>query len=95
MHIHRSDGTKKMCWKTSVRTKLYNNEQAIMAMTRHNSWTGLSVCKYNSSKINTEVNKLQQELPDEIAKNPKHSQNPQHAKKATCQHNQKVYWKIS
>lgn len=71
MHIHRSDGTKKMCWKTSVRTKLYNNEQAIMAMTRHNSWTGLSVWKYNSSKINTEVNKLQQELPDEIAKKPR------------------------
>lgn len=75
--------------------KLYNNEQAIMAMTRQNSWTASTVWKCNSSKINTEVNKLQQELPDEIGKNPKHSQNPKQAKKATCQHNQKVYWKVS
>lgn len=48
--------------------KLYNNEQAIKAMTRQNSWTASTVRKYNSSKINTEVNKLQEELPDETGK---------------------------
>lgn len=59
---------KKPCWKTSVGKKLHNNEQAIMAMTMQNSWTASTVWKYNSSKINTEENKQQEKLPDEIGK---------------------------
>lgn len=57
-----------MCRKTSMGKKLSSNEQAIMAMTRQNTWTASTVWKYNSSKINTAVNKLQEELPDEIGK---------------------------
>lgn len=67
-----------------VEQKLKDKEQAIMAKRRQNSWTALPVWKYNSSKINTEGNKLQQELPDENT-NPKCRLNLKHAKKKNHQ----------
>lgn len=81
MHIHSSDATEKtVLANLYVEQKLRDIEQAIMAKRRQNSWTALPVWKYNSSKINTEGNKLQQELPDENT-NPKRSLNLKHAKK--------------
>lgn len=37
-------------------------------MTRQNTWTASTVWKYNSSKIDIAVNKLQEDLPDETGK---------------------------
>lgn len=54
-----------MFWKTSVEKNYTTMNKPMKAMTRQNSWTASTVWKYNCSKINTEVNKLQEELPDE------------------------------
>jgi len=72
---------RKQSWQTSVQQKLKDREQAVTAK-RQNSWTALPVWKYNSSKINTVVIRLQKELPDENA-NSKCSLNLKHAKKPT------------
>lgn len=75
---------RKQSWQTSVEQELKVKEQAIMAKRSQNSWTALPVWKYNSSKINTEGNKVKQGLPDENT-NLKHSLNLKH-KNQTKQH---------
>lgn len=71
---------RTQCWQTSVEQKLQDKEKATVAKRKQTSWTASPVWKYDSSKINPEVNKLKQELPHENA-NHKHNLNLKHAKK--------------